>query len=1212
LLLASGQERSASPTDESIALFDLFDGASLTGWTGDARFWSVEDGELVGRSSEAVPCKRTTWLVWQGEPLEHFEFSCEVQLRGGNSGVQFRSTHLAEWQVHGPQADLDADGQWTGAIYEQGGRGVLVPRGQGLAFGPAGSKTLDVLGARDGLLADATAREWNKVSIRCLGTTSEVRWNDVLTARLVDGGPGAWVGDGVVALQMHAGPPMEVRFRNLRAKRLAPPTTLATPTNDDEARAEGAPGAAADAAQVASQPQWIWPAGSSDKVEEVTLQRTVTPRAPLARATLWGTCDNGVEVFAGAVRLAQNDDWARAFQRDVTAELPTGDFELRARCWNAGGPAALVLRLTLEYTDGSTDILVTDTDWRTGDGREVRSLGPFGVAPWGTPAVTNDGRARGVLAPEALELPPGFEASLVYEVPRAEGSWVAVTIDVEGRIYCADERGKGLFRVTEVAGAPPLVEALELGLPAAQGLYARPLPNGGLDLYVMLNQYGQAQTNGLWRARDADGDGRFDAPVMLVPLPGNAGEHGPHAIVPAPDGSGLYLIAGNHVPLPAEIEVYHTPPIWQEDQLLPSLPDPNGHAVGIPVPGGWLLKTDFDGGHRELVAVGMRNAYDLALDREGNALTYDSDMEWDMGAPWYRAPRILQLVPGADFGWRNGSGKVPAWAEDTMGSVVDTGPASPTGVLHTRELDFHAPWDDVLLAADWAYGTVHAVTLSHEPGGRTLTGTMQPFLSGRPFPVTDMAAHPDGSLIVTIGGRGARSGVYRVRSIVETREKRVAAVDSVPDPVASSLADAAWSDPLAHVASSDRARRTIARARLLPLDRDSELERVTNGLERMAALGLPDAAPQQEWARQDRAMLLVDALRQRSPLDSSPPRNDTTRIMDLCQALKFVSDDTDGQLTLLRAAELTLVRGGLPEGDARQELLNALEALYPFGEQRVDRSLATLLVALGSEAFTPRAVAGLATAPTQEEALHLAYVLRVHTAGWTPALIDTYLTFLYVDATRFHGGNSLAKYVAKIRDEATLALGAGWTPPEVAAATALPPPIAGNTFVKDWDVADLLPRTGELTSRDLARGARVYTAARCAECHRFDGGGGSSGPDLTGAGARYSAEDLLRAILEPSRDLTDQYQDTEVWLQDGAVHLGRIVEEDERWLTLMPPPPREAERIDIARSEVKLRRPHPTSRMPRGLVNGARRDEVLDLLAYLIEGRATPPKSDER
>ena len=137
------------------------------------------------------------------------------------------------------------------------------------------------------------------------------------------------------------------------------------------------------------------------------------------------------------------------------------------------------------------------------------------------------------------------------------------------------------------------------------------------------------------------------------------GEHGPHGIVLGPDGESLYLVAGNHTELPETYDPV-VPPVWQTDQLLPSLRDPRGHAADRQPPGGWIVRTDSLASELELISVGYRNAYDLAFSADGELFTFDSDMEWDLGMPWYRPIRVLHVTSGSEFGWRTGSGK---WAE---------------------------------------------------------------------------------------------------------------------------------------------------------------------------------------------------------------------------------------------------------------------------------------------------------------------------------------------------------------------------------------------------------------------------------------------------------------------------------------------------------------------------------------------------------------------
>ena len=110
------------------------------------------------------------------------------------------------------------------------------------------------------------------------------------------------------------------------------------------------------------------------------------------------------------------------------------------------------------------------------------------------------------------------------------------------------------------------------------------------------------------------------------------------------------------------------------------MPDGGGFMTDEKAPGGWVCKVDPDGKNWELVSMGFRNAYDIAFNREGELFTYDSDMEWDYSLPWYRPTRVCHVVSGADFGYRNGSGKLPTYYLDSLPPVVDIGPGSPTGV----------------------------------------------------------------------------------------------------------------------------------------------------------------------------------------------------------------------------------------------------------------------------------------------------------------------------------------------------------------------------------------------------------------------------------------------------------------------------------------------------------------------------------------------------
>lgn len=174
----------------------LFDGKSLRGWEGDPDLWSVQNGELVG-TTDKKEIKMNTFLISLKE-YGDFELRLDMKIRNGNSGVQFRSTKLPEYVVTGLQADA-ADKNWWGGVYdEKGKRGVMVNGWKGKA------ETV----VKNG--------DWNTMILRCQGEDISITINGLKTAELKDKEKMS----GVLALQLHRGPGMEARFRNIRIKEL--------------------------------------------------------------------------------------------------------------------------------------------------------------------------------------------------------------------------------------------------------------------------------------------------------------------------------------------------------------------------------------------------------------------------------------------------------------------------------------------------------------------------------------------------------------------------------------------------------------------------------------------------------------------------------------------------------------------------------------------------------------------------------------------------------------------------------------------------------------------------------------------------------------------------------------------------------------------------------------------------------------------------------
>ena len=356
--------------------------------------------------------------------------------------------------------------------------------------------------------------------------------------------------------------------------------------------------------------------------------------------------------------------------------------------------------------------------------------------------------------PERFLLLPGFEVELLYSVPKdTQGSWINLTADSLGRLIVSS--GKALYRLTVPPAGEPLdsarIEKIELDVAAAHGLLYH-----ADSLYVVQNRRGH---RGLYRVRDTDGDDRYDNLELLRGMVGS-GEHGPHAIIPSPDGESLFVVGGNHTRIPVP-EKSRVPRVWDEDFLLARLWDAGGHAHNIMAPGGWVARTDLDGAIWELVSIGYRNSFDIAFNASGALFTFDADMEWDVGTPWYRPTRINHVVSGSDYGWRSGTGKWPNYYPDGLDRVADMGPGSPTGIAFGYGARFPQKYQEALYVCDWSYGRMYVVHL--EPDGATWKGAFESFLTAAPLPLTDVIVHPvDGALYFTTGGRGMQSGLYRV------------------------------------------------------------------------------------------------------------------------------------------------------------------------------------------------------------------------------------------------------------------------------------------------------------------------------------------------------------------------------------------------------------------------------------------------------------------
>jgi len=813
-------------------------------------------------------------------------------------------------------------------------------------------------------------------------------------------------------------------------------------------------------------------------------------------------------------------------------------------------------------------------------------------------------------ASTALNVPPGFEVDLIYEVDRKKfGSWISMAFDKKGRLTVSDQQKAGTFLVEIPKPGQKFDETKIKKLSVESSVY------GMLYAFDHLYMMGNRK---LTRAKVLP-DGSL-GPVEFMAEMAGGGEHGPHSIIISPDGKSIYVIAGNATK-PPEFINSRIPTNWKDDVLLENYA--YGHMAQGKAPGGWVMKMSPDGKNREIITMGFRNPCDFALNRDGELFVYDADMEYDIGSPWYRPTRINHGISGGDSGWRATSKKWRDYFPDTVGSVVDVGPGSPTGVIAGINANFPTHYRDALFICDWTFATMYSIHL--KPSGSTYIGEKREFVSNSDgsLALTDVVIGPDGNMYFCVGGRGGQSYLYRITytgsestelSQLDTTSKHAKAratrrkLESFHGSANKEALAVAWP----HLGSEDYHIRYAARIAIEWQSPKSWAQKAYSEKNDVAAihalLGL---------ARSDYEGSLKPSVERLLKID-------------------FKELDKSGQLALLRTYSVIMSRAGMPERIQAHAIGEQLDLFFPSNDNNLNEELCRVLCYLDHPSVVRKTVALMKTTKAKipnfdtdimkrnkhygsrilstmdADAtpnilnIHLLFCLKGVQVGWTMEDRKAYLGELQNLMTK-KGGNMFTGYIQKIRESAIASvpdkdrISLQYLMGEVKSVDLAKLPKAKGPGVA-WTVDSGLKVLNEepLAGRSFANGQKMFSAGLCVACHRFGNEGGGVGPDLTNLAKRSDYKSILESTIHPNMVVSEQFEQHELKMKDGSITMGRVVTEEDGEYGLVQSGLQPLNLTKIKKSKVASKNGSTISMMPGGLINSMNAEELKDLIAYFV------------
>jgi hypothetical protein len=360
--------------------------------------------------------------------------------------------------------------------------------------------------------------------------------------------------------------------------------------------------------------------------------------------------------------------------------------------------------------------------------------------------------------------PPDFVIEQVTPAGRTD-SYVALTFDAKGRLAVSKENDfPRLLLDRDGDGVLEAESILSEHVRNCQGLwFDGPVLHGTCEMADPAAPRAPGSQTvpaaGIFRMADTNGDDRADTFDTLT-LAGRMQEHGPHAIRRTASGGWMVMMGNNETIADQQLDfsspVLHNP----AGQFLPVLGSGGSRRQGAHSA---LFEWDAAGRRFRVFSGGNRNAYDFAFNLAGEAFLFDSDHEPDMGLPWYRQVRTVHEIPNGDYGYRDTTGKYPAYYLDSLPPLRDVGRGSPVGVETYQSYAYPPEYFDNLLEADWSRGRILFTAL--KPAGATYTARPDPaeLVHGEPLNVTDLEVGPDGLLYFSTGGRLTQGGIWRLR-----------------------------------------------------------------------------------------------------------------------------------------------------------------------------------------------------------------------------------------------------------------------------------------------------------------------------------------------------------------------------------------------------------------------------------------------------------------